>query len=634
MCMLMQFFEETGGGGILMLKTVAAWAGLIVLTGALAGCDFGNVFLFATEDKINAAFPISEAVRNGKDAVLDLADRAQRKEIEAQLNTRLKLRALSCSKEYSPAWYSSSEEIRKNLDGQSCFAEADNEIARWLGIRRVGLILAKPALKPIPKSAPRFIVADGYIQNARFAVSAGISLLETQQAIEIVDFESMKPMFRETKGSTTLGSLSPNGRLFTTGEGDRLKIRDTESGTVIAEIPSVRAFEFYWLDERTALYNKSNSGKAFFIDFKTGKEIPVEAIIGGVQRAVRVPGADNEYVLFSYRGVTKVELVRGKAEPEVKLLAEKPISGIAWTSNTSDATANGTHYFSANRQLTLVSLESLEIETISFEPFYLQTGAATPDPDKIIFTGFTQPPQGESPRNFVYSISNRTLMPIDPAKVSSQRYMYVAPLRSQAVITDNKIALVGKLPTLETIPLSSFIADTLAVANQRKLDAFERQQAQQAAPIIGTSSLEFGQSGIVGPIADLARDAQIEAVGVYQGGAGESRTNDGRKMGYVEVRLRRSAKPVVLVLSSYEPVRWKLIPESGARLAAVLVSGYYPSQVVGAGAARIVMTGSVYAYKLGSPEYNLLNREIVKWTGKSIGIFQGRYEGSAFSVGG
>jgi hypothetical protein len=441
-------------------------------------------------------------------------------------------------------------------------------------------------------------------------------------------------MFREAKGSTTLGSLSPNGRIFTTGEGDRLKIRDTESGTVIAEIPSVRGFEFYWLDERTALYNKSNSSKAFFIDFQTGKEIPIEAVIGGVQRAVRVPQVENEYVLFSYRGVTKIELVRGKAEPEVKLLAEKPISGIAWTSNTSDVTADGTHYFSANRHLTLVSLESLEIETIPFEPFYLQTGSATPDPDKITFTGFMQPSQGEGPRSFIYSISNRTLMPIDLTKVNSQRYLYVTSLRSQAVIIDNKISLMGELPTLDAIPLSNFIADMLEVANQRKLDAFDRQQAQQAAPVTGASPLEFRQSGIVGPIANLARDAQIEAVGVYQGGAGESRTNDGRKMGYVEVRLRRSAKPVVLVLSSYEPVRWMLIPESGARLAAVLVSGYYPSQVIGAGAARIVMTGSVYAYKLGSPEYNALNLEIVKWTGKSIGIFQGRYEGTAFSVGG
>lgn len=617
-----------------MKKTVGAWAGLGVLTCVLAGCDFGNVFLFATEDKINAAFPISENARNGKAAVLELVPGAGRKEIEDQLNTRLKLRALNCSKGYSPSWYSPSEEIRKNLDGQSCFTEADNEIAKWLGLIRVGLILAKPALKPVPKSTPPFIVADGFIQNARFAANAGIALFETQQAIEIVSFDSMKPIFRETKGSTTVGSLSPNGRLFTTGEGDRLKIRDTESGAVIAEIPSVRSFEFYWLDERAALYNKSNSDNPFFIDFQTGKEIPVRGVIGGVQRAVRVPRAENEYVLFSHRGVTKIELVRGKAEPEVKLLAEKSTSGILWASNTSDATADGTHYFCANRQLTLVSLETLEIETISFEPFYLQTGSATPDPDKIIFTGFMQPHQGESPRDFIYSISNRTLMPIDVAKINSQRYVYVASLRRQAVITQNKISLVGELPTLDAIPLSKFTADALAVANQRTLEAFDRQQAQQVVPLSGASPLEIRQSGIVGPIANLARDAQIEAVGVYQGGVREGRISDGRKMGYVEVRLRRSVKPIVLVLSSYEPVRWMLIPESGARLAAVLVSGYYPSQVMGAGTARIVMAGSVYAYKRGSAEYNALNQEIVKWTGRSIDIFQGQYEGRAFSVGG
>ena len=94
-------------------------------------------------------------------------------------------------------------------------------------------------------------------------------------------------------------------------------------------------------------------------------------------------------------------------------------------------------------------------------------------------------------------------------------------------------------------------------------------------PRRGSGASLLGQRGIVGPLANLARDAQIEAVGVYQGKAGGvTQTNDGRKMGYVKVRLRRSVKPVVLVLSSYEPVRWIRIPESGVRLAAVRVSGY------------------------------------------------------------
>lgn len=642
-----------------MYKTMVSWAGFIVIAGLLAGCDFSSAFLFTPEDKINAAFPVSETVRIGKAAVLDQASDEQRKEITAQLNTRLKMRALGCAKGYSPSWFASSEEIRKKLGSQSCFTEADNEIARWLGLCRAGLTLTKPALKPIPKNAPSFIVADGYILNARFATNAGIALIETAQSIEVVDFETTTPIFSETKGQTGVGSPSPNGRLFTTNEGDRLKIKDAESGAVVAEIPSVRANQFYWLDERTALYSTMGSNKSFLVDFLSGKEIPVPVLGGGVQRVVRVPGIENQYVVFSGRAATKIELVRGKAESEVRLLAEKPVSGIGWSIYSSDATADGARYVIANRQLMLVSLQSLEIENIPLEPFYVQSGCATPDPDKIIFTGLVQ---GESSKDYLYSISNRTLMPIDRARLGSQRYLYIPSIRKQAVITDNKIVVVGEIPTLETIALSKFTSDALQVANLRKLEASDRQQAQQdaaadaltlykerilaehaqnratapapAAPAPPKYSRQIGAAGgINSPIANLARDAQVEAVGVYQGGAEASRATGGRKMGNVEVRIRRSAKPLVLVLSSYEPVRWALISEPGARLSAVLVSGYYPSQVVGAGSARVIMAGNAYAYKLGSPEYNMLNQETIKWTGKSIGVFQGRYEGGTFSVG-
>jgi hypothetical protein len=66
----------------------------------------------------------------------------------------------------------------------------------------------------------------------------------------------------------------------------------------------------------------------------------------------------------------------------------------------------------------------------------------------------------------------------------------------------------------------------------------------------------------------------------------------------------------------------------------VVVSSSHPSQVIGVGATRVLTTGSTYAYKQDSPEYQALNRDIVRITGKAIGIFQGRYEGGQFSVGG
>lgn len=144
-----------------------------------------------------------------------------------------------------------------------------------------------------------------------------------------------------------------------------------------------------------------------------------------------------------------------------------------------------------------------------------------------------------------------------------------------------------------------------------------------------------GEVTASGPIAELARNSQIEALGVYQGKmVGMQATASDRRKGNIEVRIRRSAKPIVLVLSSYEPVRWQLIREPGANLVVVLISGYYQSEVVGAGTARVVMNGSSFAYKPESQEYSTLNRDVMRLTGKSIGIFQGRYEGVSFSVGG
>ncbi|MCY1561985.1 hypothetical protein D9M68_993130 [compost metagenome] len=89
----------------------------------------------------------------------------------------------------------------------------------------------------------------------------------------------------------------------------------------------------------------------------------------------------------------------------------------------------------------------------------------------------------------------------------------------------------------------------------------------------------------------------------------------------------------MLVLTSYEPVKWKLVRESGAPLLAVLVSGYHKSDVSGAGAARVLDLGRSYAYTRESREYNELNRGVLRRAGKSIDLFQGRYEGSSFEVG-
>ena len=116
----------------------------------------------------------------------------------------------------------------------------------------------------------------------------------------------------------------------------------------------------------------------------------------------------------------------------------------------------------------------------------------------------------------------------------------------------------------------------------------------------------------------------------YSEPSGRSHDRNGRS---VEVRVGRTSSPIILVLSSYEPVRWRVVSESGARVAAVLLSSHHASKVDGAGSARVVNLGGQYAYKQGTPQYGMLDGEVYRYTGKRIDFFQGRYQGKEFSVG-
>lgn len=604
----------------------------LVSIGCLAGCEQGAAFWSSPEDKINAAFPVSEAVRAVQSSLLKDAPAEQVKTIERQVSSRLKIRALDCAKGYSPRFYSSASDIRKKLDSAACFAERDTEIRKWLGLMRVGFLLAKPPLRLPPQKPPAFLVADAFITSVKFAESAAVALIQSQQSISIVDFESTKPIFREPLGAG-VGAISPNGRLFVTGEnnGDLMKIRDSESGATVAEVSMVRPYQFHWLDSQVAIFLARDSIKTVLLDFTTGQQVPVQGVGYGFDRAVRVPGAEGEYVLFGHGGVSKIQLVRGQTEPEVKLVADKPLSALGCASNTSGKNADGTRFFCASDKLTIVTLKTMDIESIALEPFKFQTGVATPDPEQILVHGYILSASNSS-GNYLYSIVNQTMTPIDRDKSLSERFESIGSIHRQAVISQNKVEVLGDLPKLAAVPVQRFATDAQDLLNQRKLVASDQLPGSPATGTPGVVPVT-AKPPAKGPLVDLAKDAQIQAVGVYQGGSAGAKAADGRKMGYVEVRVRRSTKPIVLVLSSYEPVRWMLITEPGASLAAVLVSGYYPSQVVGAGAAPVVVNGNVYAYKPDSPEYRALNQAVVNVTGRDIGLFQGRYDGGQFSVG-
>ena len=85
-----------------------------------------------------------------------------------------------------------------------------------------------------------------------------------------------------------------------------------------------------------------------------------------------------------------------------------------------------------------------------------------------------------------------------------------------------------------------------------------------------------GDSWVRDPYYVPGDEPVLRLVAVYEA------SSDHGASGTITVRLRRSYRPVVLALGSYESVTWIIEREDGARLDGVYVYGYDPQTVVGA----------------------------------------------------
>jgi hypothetical protein len=141
-----------------------------------------------------------------------------------------------------------------------------------------------------------------------------------------------------------------------------------------------------------------------------------------------------------------------------------------------------------------------------------------------------------------------------------------------------------------------------------------------------------GLSIVSGPseLRPLARDAKVEAVSVYEAIVDRA---PGHRASPVRVRVQRAWRPIVLVLSSHQPVCWQIEPAEGVDLRAVLLAGSGESRLAGAPQVPVTSIGGFYAFKSGSLEFRHLEREVRRFTGCSIEHFYGAYAEDQFEVG-
>lgn len=482
-------------------------------------------------------------------------------------------------------------------------------------LRKVGAVLAQPPLIPIPSDLPPAITSDSNIMTVRFAAKAGVALIQTSQAVELVDLGTSKQIFRYQVAPGQPGSLSPNGRLFTSNDNGHLSIRDSQTGIAIANIPSVWPWEFHWLDDRTAFYNDQKH-TTYFIDFSSGKTIATGLLNFGIFQSALIPGQPNQYAILTPNKVFQFELIRNKPVPELKLLAEKVVR-LPGLSSGSSTTSDGKYFFSTSSHLSLLNLNSLESEEISLEPFYFQTGMATPAADEIIVTGFIQPHDGSEPQEYLYSINKHSLAQIKRDTQSNlPRRTYISPLRKLGIIGGNQITLMESPQMTEITPLADFKKKVASKSEQNKVAIAEKQQALVNSCL---PSKEKNKDGI-----------ELQAVGVYEGASGQDKDTNNK----VDIAVYESDHPLVLALFSYVPVTWNITLNKGSALREVILRASDNVKFSGTKSNTVKVTRQNFgstAYE-NCDFFRMVAPKLKEFSGLNVTTFQGTYHGIGFAI--
>jgi hypothetical protein len=161
-----------------------------------------------------------------------------------------------------------------------------------------------------------------------------------------------------------------------------------------------------------------------------------------------------------------------------------------------------------------------------------------------------------------------------------------------------------------------------------------------APPTVHGASCTAGQGVLSTYVAPTRSTPELHLLGVYESHSNHS--GNTHPEGAVTVDVTRSA-PLILALSSYEPVHWTVRPVAGAKIERIILNGYYPQRVTAPEGIHVENHSGVgkwlgaYAYawpsSSGGSDTPRLVSELEKLTGRTLSSFAGCYQGTAFKLG-
>ncbi len=151
-----------------------------------------------------------------------------------------------------------------------------------------------------------------------------------------------------------------------------------------------------------------------------------------------------------------------------------------------------------------------------------------------------------------------------------------------------------------------------------------------------------GTGDFSGYVAASVGNQELHLISVYE--ARWDHRGAYHPRGQIDIRVERTELPIVLALSSYEPVEWNLSKAPGVKIEKIILNGYYDQTIVGADGISV----EEYSYEstghlLGATHYHWgeasavansqsLVAQLQSHTQIPLTSFQGCYRGTSFEL--
>lgn len=543
----------------------------------------------------------------------------RRARIEREMAAFLQARVIECAKGVTVSWSDSTAELRAKLKDLACFGAKDQEMLAWLRRMHVGTHLLQPAEPVEGKPLISSMLLDQEIWGIRLPEHGAIAVASHPQGWTLINLHTGTKV-RQGKDSGPLPSrrpaLSKSGRvvLMVPAEG-RLLLEETASGQLLEDLGADGVTYFNWVSDTMAMVYRANPRQSLLVDYKTGHqaELPAEGL-DFYFGALPTPVA-GEFLLTSLQSLRLVRIESTETALSIALLREIRLDTFAISHEASTLSSDGRNFLAVLGRLTLIDVANVTASTLDLgTAFDVMSARRHADPEKFFLTAA---PAGRRPAGFVLDVQQLTVARLsEPGDGHAHQYWSAA--KKYVTANGRSLRVVDSPPSTDAAePLATFATRMQQAENERKLAAVDQPKpVQQSAP-----------RSIAVPAG-----SRVVAVGAYESRAGSHGVGRPHVAGAIDVTVMRSKSPVVLVLTSYEPVNWRIQLAPGAALSAVLLFGYHESSVFGHGGVKLHRGGRLYAYQRPSKEFELLNREVMQLTGVEINGFQGAYSATSFSV--